>query len=296
MYPGGKTGVLTVKAPAKLNLTLEVLGNRPDGFHEIRSVVQTINLYDSLLFYSNQNIELRCDKPDWTAEESLISKTAKLLQKTAGCSKGVTIEINERIPMLAGLGGDSSGAAATLRGLNKLWELGLSPQELISLAAQLGSDVAFFLYGGTALLKGRGEIVTALPSLLHRWVVLMVPLLPRTRGKTKRLYTSLKASHYTEGQITNKLVALLANGEEVAPANLFNVFESVAFDSFSGLREYWKLFLKAGAHQVHLAGSGPALFTLVKDKGRAEEIHQRLQQEGLESYLTETLTALAQLE
>ena len=281
--------MLTVLAPAKLNLTLEVLAKRPDGFHEIRSVIQTINLCDSLRFQLSQGIEFKSDMPDWIPQDSLVSKATSLLQEATGCGKGATIEVSKRIPLVSGLGGDSSDAAATLQGLNKLWELGLSRDELLELAVQLGSDVAFFVYGGTALVEGRGEIVIPLPPLPHMWVVLMVPPVPRLTGKTGRLYASLKSSHYTDGQITERLVEALKAGREFTPSILFNTFDNVAFDSFSGLREYWQKVVKAGAQEVHLAGSGPALFTLIEDKTQAEDLYIRLQQQGLECYLTDTL-------
>ena len=291
--------MLTVLAPAKLNLTLEVLAKRPDGFHEIRSVIQAINLCDSLHFRLSENIEFNCADPNWIPAESLVSKAVSLLQKTTGCSRGVTIEVNKRIPLVSGLSGDSSDAAAVLRGLNQLWGLGLSLPEFLELASQLGSDVAFFLYGGTALVKGRGEVVTPLPPFPHMWVVLMLPPVPRMLGKTERLYASLKPSHYIDGQITDGLVALLTGrslkGERLV-STLFNVLEDVALDNFAGLGEYRQQFLKAGAQEVHLAGSGPALFTLVKDKAQAEKIYHNLQQQGLESYLTETLAAIEKVE
>jgi 4-diphosphocytidyl-2-C-methyl-D-erythritol kinase len=284
--------MLTLLAPAKINLTLEVLAKRRDGFHEIRSVILTINLCDSLHFQLSQNIEFKCDMPKWIPEESLVSKATSLLQEVTGCTKGATIEINRRIPLMSGLGGDSSDAAAILRGLNKLWELSLSPGELLELAARLGSDVAYFLYGGTALVEGRGEIVIPLPPLPHMWVVVMMPPVPLLPGKTGRLYASLNATHYTDGQITKRLVALLTKGNEVIPSNLFNVFDDVAYDNFSGLGGYWKQFSEAGASSVHRAGSGPALFTLIKDKSQAEELYICLQQQGLECYLTETLAGI----
>ncbi len=288
--------MLTVVAPAKLNLTLEVLAKRPDGFHEIRSVAQTINLCDSLQFHLSQNIEIRCDAPDWIPEDSLVSKAVGLLKDTTGCSEGAAIEIDKRIPLVSGLGGDSSGAAAALRGLNKLWGLGLSHSELVGLATQLGSDVTFFLYGGTALLQGRGEVVTRLPPLSHMWVVLLVPAASRPRGKTERLYASLETRQYTDGQITGMLASALREGGKFTPSMLFNTFENVAFDRFAGLKEYREQFLQAGADSVHLAGSGPALFTLTGDKARAEEIYRRLQRQGLESYLADTLAAIDQVE
>ncbi len=296
IYPGRESGMLTVLAPAKLNLTLEVLAKRSDGFHEIRSVIQTINLYDSFSFQLSENIEFNSNSPDWIAEESLVSKTASLLQKATGCSKGTTIGVNKRIPLLSGLGGDSSDAAAVLRGLNQLWGLGLSRGELLELAWQLGSDVAFFLYGGTALVEGRGEMVTPLPPLPHMWVVLVMPPVPRLPGKTKQLYDSLKANHYTDGRITERLVVELREGREFTPSLLFNTFENVAFTRFSGLSIYREHIVKLGVIDAHLAGSGPALFTLVKDRTQAEELYIRLQQQGLESYLTDTLPAIEQVE
>jgi 4-diphosphocytidyl-2-C-methyl-D-erythritol kinase len=292
---GGKNGMLTVAAPAKLNLTLEVLGKRPDGFHEIRSVVQTVALHDSLRFDSCQDIEFRSDRHDWVADKSLISKVANLLRETSGCSRGAMIEIDKRIPLTAGLGGDSSGAAATLRGLNKLWGLGLSLAELAELASRLGSDMTFFLYGGTALLEGRGEIVTPLPPLPRMWAVLLVPPVPRMPYKTGQLYASLDNRHYTLGQTTDHLVASLNSGKELSLPP-FNVFDQVAADSFPGLEDYRQQFLQAGASEVHLAGSGPTLFSLLDDRPQAEIIHQRLKQTGLESYLTETSTPVDRLE
>ena len=284
--------ILKVLAPAKLNLTLEVLAKRADGFHEIRTIAQTISLCDRLDFKPGEHIAFKCDEPGWLLEKSLVPRAASLLQKASGCSKGATIEVHKRIPLMSGLGGDSSGAAATLSGLNKLWGLALPLGELAGLASQLGSDVAFFLFGGTALLEGMGEVVSPLPSLPRTYVVLLMPPVPRQTGKTAQLYASLKAGHYTQGQITDELVALLTRGEEVSPAKLFNVFDNVADDSFSGLSDYRKQFLEAGAGSVHLAGSGPALFTLVKDKSQAERLYGNLQKQGLEAYLAETLEAI----
>lgn len=284
--------MLTVEAPAKLNLTLEVLAQRSDGFHEIRSVIETISLADRLSFQPGEVIEFKSDLPGWRAEESLVSKATSLLQQVTGGSKGVTVEVSKHIPLLSGLGGDSSDAAAVLRGLNQLWGLGLSPEKLLELAGQLGSDVAFFLYGGTALVEGRGEIVTPLPPLPHRWVVLVMPPAPGMLGKTKQLYDSLNASHYTDGQITKRLAETLKTGKEFTSSLLFNTFEKVALSHFSELGVSREYMVKAGAADVHLAGSGPALFTLVKDKAQAEQLHIRLREQGLESYLADTLPAI----
>ena len=284
--------MLTVLAPAKINLTLEVLGKRRDGFHEIRSVIQAINLCDSLRFRLSRNVVFKSSAPGWIPEESLVSKAAGLLQEAAGCDKGVIVEVDKRIPLMSGLGGDSSDAAAVLRGLNELWELGLSREALLELATQLGSDVAFFLYGGTALAEGRGEKVTPLRPLPHRWVVLVVPPVSRTPGKTKRLYDRLEDSHYSDGQITRRLAGQIEAGGEFAPSLLFNTFEKVAFTGDPELEVYRSRILKTGATDVHLAGSGPALFTLLEDRAEAEGLHERIQQQGMDGYLTDTLSTM----
>jgi len=288
--------MLTVLAPAKINLTLEVLAKRRDGFHEIRSVIQTIDLCDRIRFQLSKNITFKSDMPDWTAEESLVSRTVDLVKETTGCPEGVTIEVKKRIPLMSGLGGDSSDAAAVLRGLNRLWGLNLPQEKLLELAGQLGSDVAFFIFGGTALVEGRGEIVTPLPPLPHRWIVLAIPPVPQLPGKTKQLYESLKSNHYTDGQITQRLVEELKTGGEITPSILFNTFENVAFTRFSGLDVSREHFIKIGAVDVHLAGSGPALFTMVEDKDRAEELCILLQNQRLEPYLVETLADIEKIQ
>ena len=288
--------MLTILAPAKINLTLEVLAKREDGFHEIRSVIQAINLCDSLHFQLGDNIEFKSGTAGWAPQESLVSRAASLLRETTGCIKGARVEIEKRIPLLAGLGGDSSNAASVLHGLNELWGLGLSQDELLKLAPRLGSDVAFFLYGGTALVEGRGEKVTPLPLLPHRWVVMVIPSVPRKPGKTKRLYTSLNASHYTDGQITERLVAELKEGGEFTTSLLFNTFENVTFTRSSKLSVYRSRIIKIGASNIHLAGSGPGLFTLLREKDEAEDLYTRLLQQGMECYLTDTVTSADRVE
>ena len=284
--------MLTVQAPAKINLTLEVLAKRGDGFHEVRSVMQAISLHDRLHFRPSREISFRSNMPGWIAEESLVAKTVALVKETTGCTKRAEIEIEKQIPLLSGLGGDSSDAAAILRGLNQLWELGLSQSELVEMAAKLGSDVVFFLYGGTALVEGRGEIVTPLPPLPHSRVILVVPSVARPPQKTAQLYARLKTSDYSDGQITQRLVAALKAGRGFEPARLFNVFDRIALIQFAGLNKYREQMMSLGAPNVHLVGSGPALFALVEDKAQAEELYRRLRQQRLEAYLAEALTEI----
>ncbi|MBI4266948.1 MAG: 4-(cytidine 5'-diphospho)-2-C-methyl-D-erythritol kinase [Chloroflexi bacterium] len=279
---------LRVPAPAKINLTLEVLGKHPDGFHEIRSVIQAVALCDVLDFRLSPEVIIKSGSPGWMASASLAGRAVNLLRQVTGGAKGVTIEVTKQIPMAAGLGGDSSDAAATLLALNDLWKLGLSKDRLLELAAQLGSDVPFFLYGGTALLTGRGEVVTPLPSLPHSWVVMVVPAVPRIPKKTAQLYAGLRQNHYTDGRITERLAAVLREGGEFMPSLLFNTFENVAFERFSGLEVYRSHLEKLGAPNIHLAGSGPVLFSLVNDGPQAEALSTRCRQQGMATYLAET--------
>lgn len=284
--------MLIIEAPAKINLTLEVLGKRPDGYHEIRSVIQTVNFCDSLQIVPDKEVRFKSNKSVWSGEQSLVAKAVKLLQTTTGSTQGASIKIKKWLPLISGLGGDSSDAAAVLRGLNQLWELGLSTTKLQTLTQQLGSDVSFFLSGGTALMEGRGEKVTPLPPMPHQWIILIIPEVPRLPGKTKRVYSMLRPSHYTDGKITEKLITFLKSGGEFSTSLLYNVFENVVFGSGEELTILRDHLLKIGAPNIHLAGSGPTLFTLLEDKSQAEDLLVRLKNQDMEAFLTETRSVL----
>jgi 4-diphosphocytidyl-2-C-methyl-D-erythritol kinase len=281
--------LITFNAPAKINLTLEVLRRRLDGYHEIRSVLQTIALYDTIHFNEAPGISLKCDMPGWSLEKSLADKAVQLLQESSAGKKGAAIEIEKRIPLLSGLGGDSSNAAAVLRGLNELWKLHLSPDKLLSLATSLGTDVPFFLRGGTALTEGRGDIITPLPPAPRTWAVLVFPDVPLIPGKTARMYAALKPSHFTDGSITQRLVETLHEAECLDFSLLFNSFENIAFEKYPGLNVYKEHFTKLGAPHVHLAGSGPALFTMLAGKSEAGGLYRRCKDQGMNVFLVSTL-------
>ncbi len=279
--------MITLSAPAKLNLTLEVLGRRPDGYHEIRSVIQAISLCDTISFAESDKISFQSLSPSFVPEKSLITKAALLLREATGCRKGATVTVTKRIPLVGGLGGDSSDAATVLRGLDSLWGLGMTQARLEELAGKLGSDVTFFLYGGTALMAGRGETITLLPPVHRAWVVLVMPPVPPIPDKTKQLYSSLTPAHYTDGKLTERLVRAIKAGKEVTPDLLFNVFEKVAYTRFPELGTARNIMLESGADNVHLAGSGPTLFTLAGEEGMAEELRGRLEKRGLEAVVAE---------
>ncbi|MHC4593294.1 MAG: 4-(cytidine 5'-diphospho)-2-C-methyl-D-erythritol kinase, partial [Planctomycetota bacterium] len=159
---------LKVRAPSKINLYLEVLGQRPDGFHEIRTVMQAVSLCDELSFSarSDGQVVLSCSSPDLPLDDrNLIVRAARLLKGRYGTERGASVELHKRIPVGGGLGGGSADCAVTLLALNRLWGLGAPLDELAETATELGSDVPFFLWGGTALCEGRGERVSPLPCL-----------------------------------------------------------------------------------------------------------------------------------
>jgi 4-diphosphocytidyl-2-C-methyl-D-erythritol kinase len=279
--------MMTATAPAKLNLTLEVLKKRPDGYHEIRSIIQTINFEDKIKIGPAPRVEFKCSLPEWSASKSLLSKVVSLLQNSTGCRQGALIEIEKRIPLSSGLGGDSSDAAAVLRGLNLLWNLRLSLRDLISYASQLGSDVPLFLYGGTVLIEGKGERIRPLRPMPHMTVILLLPKIPRVENKTQQMYGQLTVRNYTPGRITEDFLNMLDGKAGKPGLGLYNVFEETAYRYFNGLKEFKQKFLEAGAESVHVAGSGPTLFSLTRDDVKAYDVHKKLQGMGLQAYLAD---------
>ncbi|MFU8796478.1 MAG: 4-(cytidine 5'-diphospho)-2-C-methyl-D-erythritol kinase [Dehalococcoidia bacterium] len=275
--------MLTVHTPSKVNLVLEVLGKAGD-YHRISSVVQSIDLCDVLSFDPDGEIRFECDEPA-LENDNLVTRAAVLLRRRTGCASGARIRLHKCIPWSAGLGGGSSDAAAVLLGLNELWRLGLSIRELLGLGSELGSDVPFFLHGGTALVEGRGEVVTPLPPWPPTCFVLLVPSLTRMEGKTGQMYARLTGTHFTDGRRVQECVAALRQGKAVDRTVMVNVFESVAYDLMPELDAYRKALLEAGAPAVHLAGSGPCLFASLSAREKAVELLSHLKKQGFECYL-----------
>jgi len=281
--------MLKYLAPAKINLVLEVLSKRADGYHEIRSLVQAINLCDVLSFELADETLFECTEPSLQTSDNLVVQAAELLKKVSGYNRGAKIKLEKLIPWGAGLGGGSSDGAVTLLALNKLWGLKLTASDLVELAARLGSDVPFFIHGGAALIEGRGEKVTPLAASMQSWFVLLLPPMPRMPRKTQQLYSRLDARYFTEGQFADKASRIWSQDRRLSPSLLFNVFDKVAFDAFPGLEDYWKRFEEAGGTDIHLVGSGPALFAPVNSEAKAEEVCQRLCQRGLEAHSGSTV-------
>ena len=168
---------LILPSYAKINLGLYVLKKRQDGYHEIQTIFQELEFHDLLYFRKGSTaLTITTDQPDLpVGENNLVYRAVQLLKHYTNCSDHIAIHIEKRIPLGAGLGGGSSNAAMTLRGMNRLFRLGLSQEELAALSAELGSDVSFFVYGGTALGTGRGEKIQPLPDIPGHWLILINP-------------------------------------------------------------------------------------------------------------------------
>ena len=282
------TRQVTIETPAKVNLTLEVLGKRNDGYHEIASVMQAINLCDRLTFSIADDLSLISDTPGLDTKDNLVYRAASLLNDKTGVSAGAEIHLCKGIPVAAGLGGGSSDAAATLLGLNRLWGLHLARDELEELAAQLGSDVPFFLAGGAALAEGRGERITPLPSPPTFWLVLAFQ--PNClENKTAAAYGALTPTHHTDGGTTSRLANLLRGGAALENGSLFNVFDGVASRLFSGIDQAWDTLQMVSGAPVHLSGAGPTLFCLVGSPEEGERIVSECAKRGVDCQLVRTL-------
>ena len=275
-------------ACAKINWALEVLHRRPDGYHEIRTVLQTIDLCDTLELHPATDLCLETRGEGLPpAEENLVMRAARLLQERADGSPGARVRLSKSIPVAAGLGGGSSDAAAALRGLNELWGLGLPRDELAKIGAQLGSDVPFFLHGGAALAGGRGERITPLPDVGSRQLVIVVPpfTLPH---KTQRMYSLLAPADYTDGSATERVADAIRQGKPVEDERLFNVFDEPAFRGFPELQRLRGVLLAGDAASVHLAGSGPALFVLADDVTVRERLARSAAEAGARAFAVTT--------
>lgn len=273
---------VTLPAYAKINLTLEVLGRRPDGYHEIVTILQAISLHDTIR--AEEGATISVDSPELGCEpaDNLVARAACLLQAEHAPGRGAHLHLEKRIPAAAGLGGGSSDAACTLVALNRLWQLKLQRDRLSSLAARLGSDVPFFLDGPTALARGRGEMLEELPPLDTLWLVLVVPPVD-IPAKTRSLYGALTPADFTNGQAGLEVAASLRSGRGLDISMLRNVFERPAFALYPEIRRHRDSMLRCGAESVRLSGSGPALFSLTADETEARRIAGALAVEGTAS-------------
>ncbi|NWK72506.1 4-(cytidine 5'-diphospho)-2-C-methyl-D-erythritol kinase [Bacillus paramycoides] len=267
---------LLVKAPAKINLSLDVLGKRQDGYHEVKMIMTTIDLADRLELTElvEDRIEILSHNryvPD--DQRNLAYQAAKLLKEKFNVKKGVSITIEKTIPVAAGLAGGSSDAAATLRGLNKLWNLGLTIDELAGLGAEIGSDVSFCVYGGTAIATGRGEKIEHIKTPPSCWVILAKP---HIGVSTADVYGNLKLNRVTHPNV-DKMVEVINHGDYKGICNTVgNVLEDVTFAMHPEVARIKAQMKRFGADAVLMSGSGPTVFGLVHHDSRMHRIYNGL--------------------
>ncbi|MFW6174502.1 MAG: 4-(cytidine 5'-diphospho)-2-C-methyl-D-erythritol kinase [Chloroflexota bacterium] len=272
-------------AHAKVNLTLEILGKRRDGYHNLSTIMQTLDLHDDVEVSPADTLSVECDDPSLAGESNLAFAAARRLGEAAGVESGAGIRIVKRIPVAAGLAGGSSDAAAVLRGLNRLWGLEMSHGALEEVAASVGSDVPFFLTGGTALVQGRGEHVVALPPAPIDWVVVLSPDI-RVENKTRALYGRLTEGDFTRGVLTHKLAGRIRGGGDAPSQFFFNAFEPHAEAAYTGFAEAREAFKRVGAAGILMCGAGPAMFAVAPSReiGLAWQLMLE-RQHGMRAYL-----------
>ena len=264
---------MRLHAVAKINWTLEVLHRRDDGYHEVRTVLQTIDLADILELTPADELRLEVSSPEGASEDDLVLRAAHLLRQESGYEGGALIGLRKGIPAASGLGGGSADAAVVLRGLSALWGLGWPAEGLVAIAAKVSSDAPFFLWGGTALAQGRGERITPLPDIPSTSLVLVVPPWS-VAHKTVRMYANLDEGDFSDGSHSERFQEALAAGQGPRDDLLYNAFQRAAYETWPGLARYRDAFLEAGARRVHLAGSGPALFAIVPSQEEARTLHR----------------------
>ena len=249
---------ISLKSYAKINLTLKILGMRPDGFHNIESIMQTVSLFDEVkcIETPGNSIEISCsDKKVPVGEKNICYKAAELVKKKLSIGKGVGIDIKKSIPMEAGMGGGSSNAAAVLVGLNKMWELKLSEDELVEIAAEIGSDVPFFIIGGRCLCKGRGEIIEKIGAD-GRLPLQYIIVKPDVSVPTVWAYKEWDRTQSTERRTQNT----------------GNDLEAVVINKYPVIGEIKKSLLGAGCTSSQMTGSGSAVFGVCRDEDQGKKV------------------------
>jgi 4-diphosphocytidyl-2-C-methyl-D-erythritol kinase len=275
------TTPFTLPSFAKINWSLEILGRRVDGYHEIRTLLQTISLHDELTFTSTESSEiaLSCDDPRIPlGEENLILRAANRLRTRSGTAAGANVHLRKRIPAQGGLGGGSSNAAVALLGLARLWNLEIAREELLEMSAELGADVPFFLVGGCVLAEGIG---TDLTEAIDQQKQQLIVITPNATVSTASAYAALKAPALT----TLSDDTILSSSRAEANLQLSslctprNDFERVIFESEPEIERAQEALLKAGAISSLLAGSGSSVFGIFESKEEQERAVREMKAE-----------------
>ena len=272
---------IKLKARAKINLGLDVVRKREDGYHEVRMIMQMINLYDKITLRrsTEPGIRVTTNLPYLPVnEDNLVYRAAKLLMDEFQVTEGVEIELQKYIPVAAGMAGGSSDAAAVMVGINRIFHLGLTKKQLMERGVKIGADVPFCIMRGTALAEGIGEVLTPLPAMPHCSLVIAKP---KIHVSTKFVYGNLKANELKEHpDIDGQVQALREGSLEQLVAKMGNVLETVTVPAYPVIDEIKKTMLKNDAMGAMMSGSGPTVFGVFEREERAQEVCRLLKKEG----------------
>ncbi|HHY81789.1 MAG TPA: 4-(cytidine 5'-diphospho)-2-C-methyl-D-erythritol kinase [Clostridiales bacterium] len=283
-------GKVVLKAPGKINWTLDVMEKRPDGYHEVEMLMQSISLWDDVVLTEcSEGVKVTGNTEEMPLNENnLAAKAARLIINKFGIEKGVHIDINKRIPIAAGLAGGSTNAAAVLVGLNVLWDLKLPVSRLAELGVELGADVPFCIYGGTAEARGIGEKLTHLPPIEGIWLVLVKPPFGIS---TAWAYRELKIDKVVSHPDIKMAYTVLRSGEwEELSRYLGNVLESVARGSYPEINDIKEALLKAGAKASMMTGSGPTVYGIFQNKADAMKAADEIKKSYSQVHVVSTRT------
>ena len=287
--------LLTINANAKINLTLDILDKREDGYHDVELVLQSIALADTLeLARIDKGIKFEMNTENVAGgetlpidENNLACRAAKIVIEHCHLNEGVFIRLNKRIPIAAGLAGGSTDAAAVIRGMNRLFNLRLTTNEMCELAAEIGSDVPFCIVGGTCLAYGRGEKLNRLADLPSTPIVL---LKPRGAIPTAWAYKTYDSNRSPEHPDTTAICEAINLSDTKAVFELiFNVMERVAVKKYPAINTYKDKLLEAGAIAAMMSGSGPSIFGIAKSHDEAIRIANTFKDSGVQVFVTETV-------
>ncbi len=279
--------MIRVEAPAKINWFLEITGKRPDGYHSLSTLFQTISLADTLTFTPAARLTLHCSEPSLpTDETNLVMRAARRLQETLGVTRGARMTLRKRIPMGAGLGGGSSDAAAALLALPRLWKRRVSTNDVERIAVGLGADVPFFLRKGLCQAKGIGEKLEAQPPLRKTWMVLTYP---GFGVATREAYARVRLPWKTPRRLV--LGRFMSDHEKGGSmgVHLFNRFEELVFPDHPALPKIKQAMIAAGASTALMSGSGSSVFGIVPSLGAGRRALKVLSREYPQSWLVHTL-------
>lgn len=280
---------MLVKAYAKINISLDVIGEREDGYHLLKMIMQNIELYDTInISKIKSGITLTCNRkyvPD--DERNLAYKAAQVFLQELNIDEGVQIYIKKNIPVAAGLAGGSTDAAAVLKAMNILFDTGLSEEKLMFMGLKLGSDIPFCIKGGTALCEGIGEVVTPLESFKNHILVLVKPPFGVS---TKEVYQNLDISKIYRHPDTDSLIkAIECEDFSYVCRNMKNILENVTLKKHNILKSIKSDFIKMGASGAMMSGSGPTIFGLFDDMLKAQYCFEKLKSQYQEVFISRTI-------